>query len=156
MINNIFSDNTLILLYAKMLDFSCKKCNNITEQPNATISAWWIIPMCLDVWTGERVDHPASAGHWKDITNERVQYHQHHYHSYHHMHDFCSCCSKMAFQSFPKSVECICSSSQSWSEVKQWFKSGGSPLSAHLPMVSSITTKKNIFWNHDKYVLQFG
>ena len=32
--------------------------------------------------TDERVDQPEPAGHWKDITNERVQYHQHHHHSY--------------------------------------------------------------------------
>ena len=54
------------------------------------------------------------------------------------VYDFCYCCSKMAFQSFPKSVEWLYSSSQSSSEVKRWFKSGGSPFNAHQPMVGAI------------------
>ena len=66
-----------------------KKCNKIIEQLNSPIFQIWscMIPTSLCVLimasfrTGEGVDYPAAAGHWKDIANERVQFHQNHHHS---------------------------------------------------------------------------
>ena len=76
--------NTGFLMWKKMQqNYLTTQCNNFrmmkqTHVPRRPYHA-------IHFWTGERVDHPAPAGHWEDIADERVQYHQHHHHCYHHI-----------------------------------------------------------------------